>query len=188
MCHAGTWLSAVLIVEQMDSFHSMTISINSSWFDPQHGHLFCVWYFSPLFIWRCVVYPQPSSTSRTWYTRYFTAVRYYMPGIYTFRVLLLPLLLLLCLLQHSRCCCSICCCSSSCAVWQKLLLVHRIWFHSVLSFSSNTIYFLTDVPLGSTVAFTASICLYYILGNYAHARSQGGRQPARRGEAPLRCM
>ena len=27
-------------------------------------------------------------------------------------------------------------------------------------------------------AFTASICQYYILGNYGHARSQGGRQPA----------
>ena len=32
------------------------------------------------------------------------------------------------------------------------------------------------VPLGSTVAFTVSICLYYILGNYGHARSRGGRQ------------
>ena len=38
--------------------------------------------------------------------------------------------------------------------------------------------FLMYVPLGSTVAFTASICLCYILGNYGHARSQGGRQPA----------
>ena len=28
------------------------------------------------------------------------------------------------------------------------------------------------VPLGSTVAFTASICLHYILGNYGHARGQ----------------
>ena len=33
------------------------------------------------------------------------------------------------------------------------------------------------LPLGSTVAFTASICLDYILGNDGHARSQGGRQP-----------
>ena len=30
----------------------------------------------------------------------------------------------------------------------------------------------------SVVAFTASICPYYIFGNYGHARSQGGRQPA----------
>ena len=37
--------------------------------------------------------------------------------------------------------------------------------------------FLLDVPLGSTVAFTASICRY-LLGNYGNARSQGGRQPA----------
>ena len=33
-------------------------------------------------------------------------------------------------------------------------------------------------PLGSAVALSASICLYYLLGNYGHARSQGGRQPA----------
>ena len=30
----------------------------------------------------------------------------------------------------------------------------------------------------TAVAFAASICLYYILGNFGHARSQGGRQPA----------
>ena len=35
-----------------------------------------------------------------------------------------------------------------------------------------------NIPLGSIVAFTASICLYYILANHGHARSQGGRQPA----------
>ena len=34
------------------------------------------------------------------------------------------------------------------------------------------------VPLRSAVALTSSICLYYILGNYELARSQGGRQPA----------
>ena len=34
------------------------------------------------------------------------------------------------------------------------------------------------VPLASAVAFTASICLYCILGNYSRVRSQGGRQPA----------
>ena len=34
------------------------------------------------------------------------------------------------------------------------------------------------VPLGSVVAFTALICLYYILGNYGRARSQGGLQSA----------
>ena len=31
------------------------------------------------------------------------------------------------------------------------------------------------VPLGNTVAFTASTCL---IGSYGHARSQGGRHPA----------
>ena len=38
--------------------------------------------------------------------------------------------------------------------------------------------FFFNVPLGSTVAFTPSICLWYILGNFGHARSQGERQPA----------
>ena len=33
-------------------------------------------------------------------------------------------------------------------------------------------------PLGITVAFTASSWLYYILGNYGHARSQDGRHTA----------
>ena len=32
------------------------------------------------------------------------------------------------------------------------------------------------IPVGSTVAFTASVCLYHILGSYGHARSQGGHQ------------
>ena len=36
-----------------------------------------------------------------------------------------------------------------------------------------------DVPLGSTVAFAASICLYYIPGNCGHARSQGGCETTR---------
>ena len=42
---------------------------------------------------------------------------------------------------------------------------------------------LIHVPFGSAVTLTVSICLYYILGNYEHARSQIG--PARHGEAPL---
>ena len=45
-----------------------------------------------------------------------------------------------------------------------------------ISLHLNAICF--NVPLRSTVAFTASICLNCILGNYGHARSQGGRQPA----------
>ena len=75
-----------------------------------------------------------------------------------------------------------CCCSSSCARLRKLLL----WFiasDSSVSFSSSFkhVFVLMYVPLGGTVAFAASIYLYhasYILGNYGHARSQGGRQPA----------
>ena len=43
--------------------------------------------------------------------------------------------------------------------------------------------FLMHVPLGSTVAFTASICLYYILE--LRACAEPNRPPARRGEAPI---
>ena len=72
------------------------------------------------------------------------------------------------------------CCSSSCAGWQDLVLVERDSIQCSISLHLNTIYFYvcTHVPLGSTVACTATICLDYILGNYGHARSQGGRQPA----------
>ena len=78
------------------------------------------------------------------------------------------------------------CCSSSCAGWQDLVLVERDSIQCSISLHLNTIYFYvcTHVPLGSTVACTATICLDYILGNYGHARSQGGRQPAA-AKAPL---
>ena len=39
------------------------------------------------------------------------------------------------------------------------------------------VFFLTYAPLGSTVAFAELIGLYYILGKFGHARSQGGGQP-----------
>ena len=56
--------------------------------------------------------------------------------------------------------------------------------------SDSSVFFLLIqtryVPLGSTVAFTASIYvsyrsyISYILGSNGHTRSQGGRQPAGR--------
>ena len=54
-------------------------------------------------------------------------------------------------------------------------VVHRIWFQCFLSLHSKTRLSL-NVPLGSTVTFTSLIA--YILGNYRHARRQGGCQPA----------
>ena len=76
--------------------------------------------------------------------------------------------------------CSSCCCSPSCAGWQKLLLTHWIWLHPKFSFFFlETRYILNIyiyIPLGSAVAFTASVCLYYVLGSYRHVRSQGGHQ------------
>ena len=101
----------------------------------------------------------------------------YLASIHTYRVLL-PLLLLLLLLL----------CVVILLVLLKLLLLFVIVCRMakfvagslnlipVLSFSSFNLYF--KLSLGSTVAFTASICLQYILGNYGHARRRGGRQPA----------
>ena len=67
-----------------------------------------------------------------------------------------------------------------CRMTNFAAVVHCVF--PVLSFSSSKQHLLLmHVPLGSTVAFAASIYLYYvssILGNYGHARSQGGRQPA----------
>ena len=48
----------------------------------------------------------------------------------------------------------------------------------VFSFSPTQTRIVFDVPLGSTVAFTASIWLHYTLRHYGHARKQGGRQHA----------
>ena len=81
-----------------------------------------------------------------------------------------------------------CCCCSSCCLLVLFVIVCRM---AIVAGSLNLIpvfYFssfkhdlgLMYVPLGSTVAFTASICLYYILGNFGHARSQGGVSPPRR--------
>ena len=161
------------------------MTISSSWFGPQRVFLFCV-FFSPLFVWPCVVYSQPSSTS---------TVGPDIPGIivlynvlYTWRIFI-----------HKECCC--CWCSVRCYAaavrhrvpdgWKKMLVVRWIWVHPAFSFLSfKHDIFVMYVPLGSTiintsyqklpfasiVAFSALICLYYILGNNRHARSQGGRQ------------
>ena len=99
---------------------------------------------------------------------------------------------------HTDCCCRCCCCCSfvflycCCCCGQRLLFVIVCRMAKIVAGSLSLIpssvffslhskhdLFLMYVPLGSTnVAFAASICLYYILGNYGHARSQGGRQPA----------
>ena len=106
----------------------------------------------------------------------------YLACIYTCRVLLPLLLLLLCMSVY-------CCCCTSCRLLLLFVIVCRmaIFFAGSVNLTPSVVMFLfilktrkkiTNVPLGSVVAFTASICLYYVLGNYGHARSQGGRQPA----------
>ena len=97
--------------------------------------------------------------------------------------------------MHAECCCRCCCCSVFVIL---LLLVYQLpQFVIVCRMAKNvagslnlipSIVFvlfilkydlvLMYVPLRSAVALTSSICLYYILGNYELARSQGGRQPA----------
>ena len=108
--------------------------------------------------------------------------------------------------MNTGCCCC-CCCFSVCsytavaaaapAAAAVLLLPaavrHRVpygqiwcWFiesdsiYCFLSLHSHTRLYLMCVPLGSVVAVSASICLYYILGSYGHARSQGGVSQPRR--------
>ena len=149
------------------------------WFDSHRSRLFCFWgavcfHLFQCFIWRRVV-SQPS-TSRTWYTRYYTDVRRNIYSMYLY-VESFPDAVAAALY---RCCrCSSWCCSSSCSRWQKLLLVHWIWSHPRFSSSSfRHDLFLLYVPLGSTVAFTASICQYYTSENVgvrgAKAGVQGG--------------
>ena len=109
------------------------------------------------------------------------------------------LLLLQLLLLAAACCC----CSPQCAGWQNLfpwftasdcsvffhLIQTRFFFnvvpvHLIPVFSSSSFKhdFLFNVPLGSTVAFSASIILpiiHIIHPRYnRHERSHGGRQPA----------
>ena len=110
-----------------------------------------------------------------WYTRYYTVVQ---------RIICLACINIYksaaaadaaALYRCSRC--SSFWCSPSCTGWQKLLLVHSIWFHPRFSCSVfKHDIFLMYIPLGSAVASTASVRLYYILDSYGHARSQGGHQ------------
>ena len=107
-----------------------------------------------------------------------TSMHMYIPAMF------LPLLLLCVLLSAvvaaaAAACCR--CCSSSCARWQNLLL----WF--VASDSSDLFLFVVQarlffmyVSLGNTVAFAASIYLYFVsyMIENGHVRSQGWRQPA----------
>ena len=134
-------------------------------------------YFLPLFVvWRRVV--SQLSTSRTSYTRYYTAVRriIYLACLYTYRVLL-TLLLLLC---------------TGVVAAAAAAVRHRVadsknccWFieyDSIQCFISSFKHdiFIMYVPLGSTVAFSASICLYYILGSYGMRGAKTGVIPPRR--------
>ena len=89
---------------------------------------------------------------------------------------------------HTECCCRPCWCSGpvlllqqlllsvvACRMAKKILRLHSIWIHPVFSLSSfKQGASLMYIRLRSTVAFTALVCLYYVLGNCGHARSQGG--------------
>ena len=107
--------------------------------------------------------------------------------------------------MNTGCCC--CCCFSVCsytavaaaapAAAAVLLLPaavrHRVpygqiwcWFiecdsiYCFLSLHSHTRLYLMCVPLGSVVAVSASICLYYILGSYGMRGAKTGVIPPRR--------
>ena len=97
--------------------------------------------------------------------------------IYTFHVLLL--LLLCSVLLYCCCCCSCCCSSSSCDGWRNSCCgsLHLI---SVFYFSSFTHDLFSMYPLAVLSHLQRRFFTYYtcyiscILGNYGHARSQGG--------------
>ena len=87
------------------------------------------------------------------------------------------------------CCCRCWCCSVPVLLQQQLLvfavmcLMEKTVAGSfdlipsrVFFFVIQTRYIFRCIYLGSTVAFTDSVCLYYIFGSYGHARSQGGHQ------------
>ena len=132
--------------------------ISTWWFEFHRAHLcFCRW---------------------TWYTRYYNAVqRNICACIYTHKVLL-PLLLQLCTGVLA---------AAAVAVRRHVLDGKNCcWFiesDSIQSFLFSSLkrdtfwtYIYIYIPLGSAVAFTASVCLYYVLGSYRHVRSQGGHQ------------
>ena len=90
-----------------------------------------------------------------------------------------------------RCFCSVCCFTAVVPPPAAAALRHRVPDGKVVAGSVNLIpsivlflfilkhdLFSMYAPIGSAVTFTASTCLYYTLGNYGHARSQGGRQSA----------
>ena len=91
---------------------------------------------------------------------------------------MLPLLLL-CVLPYNCCCCSSSaaasgCCSSSCLGW---FVAGSLNLMPVFYFSSFKQDLFLMVPLGSTVSHLW-LRYAYILDNYGHVRSQGGRHPA----------
>ena len=122
--------------------------------------------FHLFFVWRRVI--TKPSTSRIWYIT--------PHDVYTWHVFI----------NTECCCCSVCCYTA--ADVAAAAVRHHVrdgknccWFiesNSSVFFLFIQTRFIFNVPLVSAVAFTASICLWYILGSYGHARSQGGRQPA----------
>ena len=145
----------------------------------------CTWHVflhTHIFFFGVVWFHNRVPLYRAWYTRYYTAVRrtICIPGMYLY------------IYFEVECCCRCCCCSVPELLLQQLPLFATVfrmakigWFiesdsiHFFSSFHSNTIYFNV---LGSTVASTASICLFCIVGNYVITCAEPRRASARRGE------
>ena len=87
----------------------------------------------------------------------------------------------------TECCCRGCCCSAPVLLlqqlllfivvceWQNLLCIESDYIQCLFPFSpsKNDLFFMY-VTFGGTAPFTATICVHCIVGNYVHARSQGG--------------
>ena len=144
-------------------FNSMKIS--PWWFDSRRA-LIC--FRVPLF-------------SLHFVTRYFTAV--FRISLYTWHVFTHAASAVTIAALYQCYCCSCRCCSLSCDGWQKLLLVHWIWFHPVAYFSSFGLHLsIICVPLGSTgTIYRFEIPLLH--PRYLCASAEPERTSARRGNS-----
>ena len=94
--------------------------------------------------------------------------------VYTYHVLVLLLLLSYCS-NALAAFAAVFCYSSSCAEWRN----YSLWFiaYDLCVFFLILTLYVSNVPLSSTVAYTALISylryISHILDNYEHARSQG---------------
>ena len=139
-------------------------------------------FFSPLLCLAPCVFTTEYCTSTTSY-RTVRRTSKYIPGMGVF-------------MHTERCSCSVllycCCCRSCCCLLLLFVIVCRMAFFFAGIESDSSVFllfiqkrYILNVPLGSTVASTASICLHYVHPRQLRACSEPRRASGRRDEAPL---